>query len=904
MTSYTTSHDSEPLPPGSFPITPSEQDVSLTSSGSQHQRNKLHKREDPRGWSGDEKATTGHQYTDSGVGLTDTGYTSNTQARDPATAGSAYNANKTAYDPNRTTALNQETTPNIAASSTARTTDHISGESKPGFMTGAHSRIDNSSNYKDYTQDTPAKPQSDTAGIGAVGTATGITTSATSDTNENEPGTNDRNIVRNGLRQTTNIDHTDPYWGDVPFGTGVYNGVTGHGSSEKPVDGSAHTHGTTLSHEQRKFPLETTDKDTRNETTPGNASRFKEGLTGSGTGVGVGIGAGLAASELKDNRREHQHDNEVKESSPRKHDDTEPKKEGIISALFHRDHKDEKKHETKEEKKANEPTPSKNDSPLMERDAGAALAAATVASGTKDHADKHEKKPKESDSGLKGNTANALYQHPNEKVANKPAQGTTTQIQGAKDPFVAAGYTGPSNQNTTTAAKNTHPASQDVTTKGPSLVSRPAEKSTEEKDSRLGYGLAGAGAGAGAGYAAHKYANKNDDKHKQHATDSSYTPTTTSKTATHPGNSGYTIGEPQSAVISGTTKSTSPSEKQTRQPASTDTNTARHNTDYKTLADGTPSGVNTSDHHVVSSPTTAHNAATKDSHYGTKAAAAGAGTVGAGAAAAHYAGKRENDSQMVAPESQRSVAPNSKVVHEPYMETAGAGSHAPTTSTHDDTYMTMSSGTTSGMNVGNDQYHGSAKGISSSPTTTAPSAANRDTHNGAKAATAAGVAGVAGAGAAAATHRKDETKAPASSDIRNQQPGVAHNSSNLPRGVDTSNTSVASSNRASSDSSHGGQYKVLSSGTPSGINIDDHDQQGSKSLEHTTKAPSQTAHHASTVADSTPKKEIAGATAGVATAGATAAATPTTLKSGDKVFHRCKKCGEDNDISGYFQRHE
>ncbi|OTA99665.1 hypothetical protein M426DRAFT_324916 [Hypoxylon sp. CI-4A] len=45
----------------------------------------------------------------------------------------------------------------------------------------------------------------------------------------------------------------------------------------------------------------------------------------------------------------------------------------------------------------------------------------------------------------------------------------------------------------------------------------------------------------------------------------------------------------------------------------------------------------------------------------------------------------------------------------------------------------------------------------------------------------------------------------------------------------------------------------------------------------------------------------AGGAATTAAAAAAATASAPSLKNGDRVLHRCRKCGEDNDITGYFQ---
>ncbi|KAI1276769.1 hypothetical protein F5Y07DRAFT_365955 [Xylaria sp. FL0933] len=43
------------------------------------------------------------------------------------------------------------------------------------------------------------------------------------------------NKVQAGLHGKSSTEHSEPYWGSIPFGVGVYNGVAGHGSDEAPV---------------------------------------------------------------------------------------------------------------------------------------------------------------------------------------------------------------------------------------------------------------------------------------------------------------------------------------------------------------------------------------------------------------------------------------------------------------------------------------------------------------------------------------------------------------------------------------------------------------------------------------------------------------------------------------------
>ncbi|KAI2783363.1 hypothetical protein F4815DRAFT_442235 [Daldinia loculata] len=856
MTSYTTPQESEPHPPGSFPTDDmiSTQDSSLASSGSHHQYNKLHKREDPRGWNEDEKAAWGHQHTDSGVGLTDPSLSSNSQTRDRVSEG-AFQSNN--FQSNNATLQNNDVAPSTVANTTTRSPNYQGNEGKPGVMTGAygHSNVDSGSNYypKPTAEDTSSQNQTSARGVGAIGSAPGIATATESRNTELGQIPEDRNTIRNGLRQTSNVEHEDPYWGDAPHGTGVYNTVTGHGSSETATEGSLHSQGP-LSHEQqRAFPLATSNDASRDETGHRNGSRFKESLGESTTGAA----AGLPVYELAERRRDHQHEDDLKEPTSRKHHEADTKKESKTGGLIHRDHMGEK--ETKPEK-LKEPVPSEYDRPLRERDAGVALAAATGAYGAKNHADKHDKKARESEHGMADNDANALYQHPNEKISSK-------------DPFIASGYTKPSSQGSKNITNNAYPPSEGVTTRNHPLTSQTTGKPNERNDSKLGYGLAAAGVGAGAGYAAHEHAHRDSDKNKVHPNQQAFHDSTTaSEATTHPSDTGYIIGKPQLAVLSGTGETTAPYEKtqglsQTSSSANRSLDNPSRHGEYNVLQDGTPSGFNVGDHHydvkknVVpsSSPNATRDAVTKDTHAGAKAAAAGAGLAGAGVAA-HYTGKR-----------------NSNTSSAPY-EVSGANGRAPTDSTQGSTYKSLSTGTPSGINVDDGQQYDKHNVATSSPTSATRGTVDNNNHSRAKA--AAGAAGVVGAGAAAKHHSRratnDTTAFPSTTSREHHSP------------------TTSSSNRASTDSSHGGQYNVLPSGTPSGINISERDDLGRKSLDNTAskaKTFATAVHPPARSAVPASKKNVAG----------TSAAVPAGLNPADKVLHRCRKCGEENDITGYFR---
>ncbi|KAI1800542.1 hypothetical protein F4811DRAFT_27196 [Daldinia bambusicola] len=864
MASYNASQESVPLPPGYFPTDDmlAAQDSSLTSSDS-HQRNKLHKREDPRGWRDEEKAARRHQHTDSGIELTDPDQTlqANSHARDRVNEGT--------FQSNNATLRDSDVALGTSSPNTTRSPNYQGNDSKPGFMTGAftsdNANSTNNSYSKTTTEDIPPQNQTSSRGIGAVGPATGIATASTTDNTKPEQSPGDRNTIRNGLRQTSNVEHQDPYWGDAPRGTGIYNTVTGHGSPETATEGSIQKHDPSLSHgQQRAFPLVPPNNTSRDEATNPSGSRFKEGLDESTTGAA----AGLTASELTGTRRDHHHKDDVREPVSHKPHEADAKKESRIGGLFHRDHKDEK--DIKSESKR-EPVPSKDSRPLTERDAGVALAAATGAYGAKDHAHKHDKKAGDLEHGVPDDKANALYQHPNEKIDSD-------------DPFVAAGYAGPGSKDNRRIT-NSYTPSEDVSTRDHPFTSQVTENPNERNDSKLGYGLAAAGVGAGAGYAAHEHAHRDSEKNKMHPHQQTFHDSTTefSHPTTHPSEEAYVIGEPQLAVLPERGVIGAPSEREQSLPHTSSSSNrslddrSRHG-EYNVLSDGTPSGINIGDHYgdkknvVGSSPSTTHDASARDNHTGAKAAAAGAGVAGAGTAA-RYTGKRHSNA-------------SSRV--------SGGSGPASTDLSNGKPYKTLPTGTPSGVNVDNSHQYDQRNVATSSPTTR--DVVETDRHSGTKA--AAGAAGVLGAGAAAKHHRahrasNDNTSTPSRASRDYQSP------------VTATTTTGSSGSRASTDSSHGGQYNVLPSGTPSGINIGERDELGRKSLESApspskakAKTPATAAGHPTTAMTAAGAGGIAASKSDVAGA---AAATPAGVKPGDKVLHRCRKCGEENDITGYFR---
>ncbi|KAI0861912.1 hypothetical protein F4860DRAFT_474195 [Xylaria cubensis] len=228
---------------------------------------------------------------------------------------------------------------------------------KPGFMTGAYSRVGTqpsaptqNANYtyndiasqSPYGEDTRLPNQATDIAAKAPASTPAENTAINSinKTSIHNHG-GEHNKIQSGLRGSAHTGHEEPYWGDIPFGTGVYNGVTGHGSNETATEGSLHDqhntstntgiyngvtgHGSNQStrpvssqydegitttdsaDQQRAFPLGHNGSTTTATTKPNDMSehkrdsRFKEGFVS----AGAAAAGGYAAHEYlnKDNDR-------------------------------------------------------------------------------------------------------------------------------------------------------------------------------------------------------------------------------------------------------------------------------------------------------------------------------------------------------------------------------------------------------------------------------------------------------------------------------------------------------------------------------------------------------------------------------------------------------------------------
>lgn len=216
--------------PGAYPVdtdTPVNESgpdtMNPATSGSKSTHNKLHKRNDPRGWADDSAGGIGHQHTDSGVGLTQEHDTS--PPRQPGaipetgTEGAyTYNAPGTTGDMSQTTYGRDDTQQQSWREGETDTKPNTLRHTGALGATPLDSRRE--AEEPDYRQQTTGMTESDpsTTGIGATGA--GIAGAST-----------ERGAAKS-TRQPGDVAQEHPYWGDLPQGAGVYNTVTGHGSDE------------------------------------------------------------------------------------------------------------------------------------------------------------------------------------------------------------------------------------------------------------------------------------------------------------------------------------------------------------------------------------------------------------------------------------------------------------------------------------------------------------------------------------------------------------------------------------------------------------------------------------------------------------------------------------------------
>lgn len=259
--------------PGAYPVTPLNEEP--TQQTQQPIRNKLHK--NPRGFNDSTERDvqrdvqrdahpSGHNFAGSGIYV------------DEASLAPGANPIQSSHqNPFQQTQFNNNETPRTLGNlgNDTRAADHHLGgssvhsdeslsaretsTSKPGIMTGAYSRVgtrdesgapaDNYTYNKQsaspqqlnpFNQRSQLPQQSGDAQLTskAANAFTPVNSPAVTtpqgpshDTTTNDP-MHGSNKAQSGLREDSNAQHSAPYWGDIPFGTGIYNGVTGHGSKE------------------------------------------------------------------------------------------------------------------------------------------------------------------------------------------------------------------------------------------------------------------------------------------------------------------------------------------------------------------------------------------------------------------------------------------------------------------------------------------------------------------------------------------------------------------------------------------------------------------------------------------------------------------------------------------------
>ncbi|KAI0117667.1 hypothetical protein GGR51DRAFT_262196 [Nemania sp. FL0031] len=240
--------------PGAYPTTPLNEEPKH-----QTHHNKLHKREDPRGLSGN------MSHNQQSINLNSVG--SGARVDESSFAYGTDQSSSSPHNPLHHTSFNEtkETPRNLEKDGQYRGhrfTDSgvdvgdapIGRETaKPGVMTGAYSRVGTQdsafapASVYTYDQSSAAKPQSGIksehgANTRSADTPTNLAApvntpaeSAKLDLDSNTTANSQAgqgNEAQSDLPVNSDTKRNEPYWGDLPYGAGVYNGVTGHGSNE------------------------------------------------------------------------------------------------------------------------------------------------------------------------------------------------------------------------------------------------------------------------------------------------------------------------------------------------------------------------------------------------------------------------------------------------------------------------------------------------------------------------------------------------------------------------------------------------------------------------------------------------------------------------------------------------
>ncbi|KAM0543247.1 hypothetical protein ACHAPJ_012392 [Fusarium lateritium] len=505
--------------PGAFPteeMEPSETREGY-SKGYEQEHNKLHKPNDPRGWTEGDNTARGHGYKDSGVGLT--------ESNDPA----SYKPSQDPISERRDNPLERRDNPLERRDDPLQRRDdpleRATGSTAVGGGLGDNTR-----------RDDPLQRTTGSTAVGGLGDNTNLASREGTDSTTGRLGDKTDLTSREGTDPTATGtgrlgDKTDltsregttgalepstqehPYWGDLPpSGGGVHNTVVGHGSPEDEAQRHRAVHSGATEPTRTSAPLESgtfpttqkRDRDTTSNTTnPYDAQRqaqenphektsgshLNEGLAGAGA---AGAGA-LGAHELNKRRdadeprkaeqtttqpEEHKQrsfpllgghkDKDVKEEKHKEEKHKEPKqeKESKLGALFHR-------HGSKDET-----DPKAEQEPVKDKHHGSKAAPALAAAGaggatyaaTRDrHGDDTQRDPTAS-----------TYQDPS------ATRGT--------DQYSGAGLG-------STQGQGSHP------------ITGPAQQPYQQDDSHRGAGLAtGAAAGLGAGALAGHHGQRSDDR--------------------------------------------------------------------------------------------------------------------------------------------------------------------------------------------------------------------------------------------------------------------------------------------------------------------------------------------------------------------------------------------------------
>ncbi|KAI0206313.1 hypothetical protein F4808DRAFT_469492 [Astrocystis sublimbata] len=220
--------------PGAYPETPQNEEPTFQTQQhiSQDQR-------EPQDLSnvGQNASSSGQDFAASGL-----------HAKEPALA---YRTGMSQETPRTLASDTQSQAPLRHAGTSVNDSTFNRETSKPGVMTGAYSRVGNNAadtsapsnyTYGDIASQSPyddVKP-ANTGSTRDAGFASGLASDSPAETTavntigqtSGSSQTNNHNKIQSGLRGSAKTANEEPYWGDIPFGAGVYNGVTGHGSGE------------------------------------------------------------------------------------------------------------------------------------------------------------------------------------------------------------------------------------------------------------------------------------------------------------------------------------------------------------------------------------------------------------------------------------------------------------------------------------------------------------------------------------------------------------------------------------------------------------------------------------------------------------------------------------------------